>query len=92
MVRYAIISFSFGFRFEATGYLLTDARTHRGVSACASYRGSPGLIRPSPRFPGGSSASIPLRVDVKSRKVDEADALGVGTVGYVDILLTATER
>lgn len=92
VARHAIISSSFGLRFQGEGYFLTDARTHRGSS------GSPIVMRvadPDPplgplpwRLLGVHSS----RVDIKSRKADEDEALGLNTAWYADILLTLTER
>jgi hypothetical protein len=91
VVRHAIISSSFGLRFQGEGYFLTDARTHRGSS------GAPVVLRVEE--PDESLGELPwrllgvhsARVDVKSREADEDEALGLNTAWYADILMTLTQ-
>jgi len=91
VVRHAIISSSFGLRFQGEGYFLTDARTHRGSS------GAPVVLRVEK--PDASLAKLPwkllgvhsARVDVKTREAGEDEALGLNMAWYADILMTLTK-
>jgi S1-C subfamily serine protease len=90
VARHAIISSSFGLRFQGEGYFLTDARTHRGSS------GAPVILRIDQ--PDTALSELPWkllgihssRVDIKTREADEDEALGLNTAWYADILLTLT--
>jgi len=89
--RHAIISSSFGLRFQGEGYFLTDARTHRGSS------GAPVIMRVD--RPDAALGELPWkllgihssRVDIKTREADTDEALGLNTAWYADILMTLTE-
>lgn len=91
VARHAIVSSSFGLRFQGQGYFLTDARTHRGSS------GAPVVLRIADPEP--SQRALPWmllgihssRLDIKTREVDEDEALGLNTAWYADILLTLTK-
>jgi len=91
VARHAIISSSWGLRFQGEGYFLTDARTHRGSS------GSPVVLKVEK--PDAALGELPwkllgvhsARVDVKSREVGEDEALGLNMAWYADILLTLTK-
>lgn len=91
VARHAIISSSFGLRFQGEGYFLTDARTHRGSS------GAPIVLRVAEPDPAWGPLPWRLlevhssRVDVKSREAGKDEALGLNTAWYADILLTLTE-
>jgi S1-C subfamily serine protease len=88
IVRQAIISSSFGLRFQGQGYFLTDARTHRGSS------GAPVVMRMS----GGQAAAHDLpwlllgvhsaRLDVGTRDLLQDEALGLNCAWYADVLMT----
>ena len=87
VVRQAVISSSFGLRFQGAGYFLTDARTHRGTS------GSPVVMR-SPQ----TDAQLPwkllgvhsARMDMGGRDLQLDETLGLNCAWYADILLTLT--
>jgi hypothetical protein len=91
VARHAIISSSFGLRFQGEGYFLTDARTHRGSS------GAPVVLRVE--APDDALGPLPWRllgvhssrVDVKTREAGEDEALGLNTAWYADILMTLTK-
>lgn len=91
VARHAIVSSSFGLRFQGEGYFLTDARTHRGSS------GAPVVLRVAE--PSDALGKLPWkllgihssRLDIKTREADEDEALGLNTAWYADILLTLTE-
>ena len=90
VVRHAIVSSSYGLRFQGEGYFLTDARTHRGTS------GAPVVMRIDQ--PNPAQAELPwmllgvhsARLDVGGRDVDVDEALGLNCAWYADILLTLT--
>ena len=91
VARHGIVSSSFGLRFQGEGYFLTDARTHRGSS------GAPVVLRVA--VPHAALGELPWRllgvhssrVDIKTREVDEDEALGLNIAWYADIVLTLTE-
>ena len=87
VVRQAVISSSFGLRFQGSGYFLTDARTHRGTS------GAPVVMRSQ-----STDAQLPWKLlGVHSARMDMAgcdmqldETLGLNCAWYADILLTLT--
>jgi len=91
VARRAIISSSFGLRFQGMGYFLTDARTHRGTS------GSPVVTRVSDD--AGHLGTLPwmllgvhsARLDVGTRDLELDEALGLNIAWYADILMTLTD-
>ncbi len=90
VVRQAMISSSFGLRFQGHGYFLTDARTHRGSS------GSPVVMHGDPadtslgdlrwKLLGVHSA----RMDMLTRDQVQDESLGLNCAWYADILMTLT--
>jgi hypothetical protein len=90
VARHAIVASSFGLRFQGQGYFLTDARTHRGSS------GAPVVLRVA--HPDAAQRELPwtllgvhsARLDMKTRELDEDEALGLNTAWYADILMTLT--
>ena len=90
VVRQAVISSSFGLRFQGQGYFLTDARTHRGTS------GAPVVMRDRTAH---SDADLPwkllgvhsARMDMKTRDAEHDESLGLNCAWYADILMTLTE-
>lgn len=92
VVRQAIVSSSYGLRFQGVGYFLTDARTHRGTS------GAPVVMRAAAS--NSSHGDLPwillgihsARFDIGTRDLKLDEALGLNCVWYADILLTLTER
>jgi len=101
VVRQAVISSSFGLRFQGQGYFLTDARTHRGTS------GAPVVMRHAAGVPAGAArertalgdADLPwkllgvhsARMDMKTRDLEQDESLGLNCAWYADILMTLTE-
>ncbi len=91
VVRHAVISSTFGLRFEGHGYFLTDARTHRGMS------GAPVVTRVRTEFP--KLADLPwlllgvhsARLDVGTRDFEVDEVLGLNCAWYADVLLKLTE-
>ncbi|WP_029919686.1 trypsin-like peptidase domain-containing protein [Nevskia soli] len=92
VVRQAIVSSSYGLRFQGVGYFLTDARTHRGTS------GAPVVMRAAAsNLSHGDLPWILLgihsaRFDIGTRDLKLDEALGLNCVWYADILLTLTEH
>ncbi len=90
VVRQAVISSSFGLRFQGQGYFLTDARTHRGTS------GAPVVMRDA-AAPGAAELPWKLlgvhsaRMDMKTRDLEQDESLGLNCAWYADILMTLTE-
>ncbi len=90
VVRQAVISSSFGLRFQGQGYFLTDARTHRGTS------GAPVVMRDG-TVPGDADLPWKLlgvhsaRMDMKTRDLEQDESLGLNCAWYADILMTLTE-
>ena len=91
VVRHAVISSSFGLRFQGNGYFLADGRTHRGTS------GAPVVMRmpknekhagPLPYFLLGIHSA---RLDVGTRDQEIDEALGLNCTWYADILMTLTK-
>jgi len=87
VVRQAAIASSFGLRFQGSGYFLTDARTHRGMS------GAPVVMRSQ-----SSDGQLPwkllgvhsARMDMGSRDLQLDETLGLNCAWYADVLLTLT--
>ena len=87
VVRQAAIASSFGLRFQGLGYVLTDARTHRGTSGAPVVMRAPGLPGDLPWKLLGVHSS---RVDMGSRDLELDESLGLNCAWYADILLTLT--
>lgn len=88
VVRQAVISSSFGLRFQGQGYFLTDARTHRGTSgAPVVMRCTDGASDLPWKLLGVHSA----RMDMKTRDLEQDESLGLNCAWYADILMTLTE-
>lgn len=91
VARLACVASSFGVRFQAQGYFLTDARTHRGTS------GAPVLMRD--RSDAAAQSPLPWkllgihssRLDMGDRDATRDEALGLNSAWYADILLTLTD-
>ncbi|MCB1897003.1 MAG: trypsin-like peptidase domain-containing protein [Zoogloeaceae bacterium] len=91
VARQAIVASSFGLRFQGSGYFLTDARTHRGIS------GAPVVMRAAK--PGKGMGELPwhllgihsARLDMGSRDHAADEALGLNCAWYADMLMTLTE-
>ena len=88
IVRHAINASSLEFRFKGSGYFLTDARTHRGISGAAVVTASKKAAGPLPwKLVGIHSA----RLDVGNRELGIDEALGLNCAWFADILLTLTK-
>jgi len=88
VVRHAIISSSFGVRFQGEGYFLTDGRMHRGSS------GAPVVMRwkgGDPAMPWRLLGVHAARMDMGGRDVARDETLGLNCAWYADILMTLTE-
>lgn len=91
VARLACVASSFGVRFQAQGYFLTDARTHRGTS------GAPVLMRDrsehaaQPLLPWKLLGIHSSRLDMGDRDVARDEALGLNSAWYADILMTLTD-
>jgi hypothetical protein len=91
VLRHAVLASPYGIRFQAEGYFLTDARTHRGTS------GAPVVMRDASGET--SMASLPWkllgvhsgRLDMGNRDLVLDESLGLNCAWYADILLTLTE-
>ncbi len=92
VVRGGCLSSSYGLRFQGSGFFLTDARTHRGIS------GAPVVMRTDkPRAELGDLQCYLLgihssRLDLGTRDVKLDEALALNCSWYADILLTLTEN
>ncbi len=92
VARQAVISSSFGIRFQGHGYFLTDARLHRGSS------GSPVVVRLTASSSGRDDLNWLLlgvhasRMDVSNRDVVEDERLNLNCAWYADVLMTLTEQ
>ena len=100
VVRQAVISSSFGLRFQGQGYFLTDARTHRGTSGAPVVMRQPADLAPAQRDRNAhSDADLPwkllgvhsARMDMKTRDLEQDESLGLNCAWYADILMTLTE-
>lgn len=91
VLRHAAIASPFGIRFQAQGFFLTDARTHRGTSGAAVVMRD---TQPTPE-----TAALPWkllgvhssRMDMGNRDLVLDESLGLNCAWYADILLTLTE-
>lgn len=91
VARLACVASSFGVRFQALGYFLTDARTHRGTS------GAPVLMKD--RSDSAERTPLPWkllgihssRLDMGDRDLARDEALGLNSAWYADILMTLTD-
>ncbi len=89
VVRHAVISSSFGLRFQGQGYFLTDARTHRGTS------GAPVVMQDDagdPVLPWKLLGVHSARIQMGGQSTPVEEALGLNCAWYADILLTLTAR
>ena len=87
VVRQAVISSSFGLRFQGQGYFLTDARTHRGTSGAPVVMRDAGPAALPWKLLGVHSA----RLDMANRDRVEDESLGLNCAWYADILMTLSE-
>lgn len=87
VVRHAVISSSFGVRFQGQGFFLTDARTHRGTSGAAVVMRDPGG---DPALPWRLLGVHSSRMDMNSRDLKLDESLGLNCAWYADILMTLT--
>lgn len=89
VLRHAAIASPFGIRFQAQGFFLTDARTHRGTSGAAVVMRdtSPGTTALPWKLLGVHSS----RMDMGNRDLVLDESLGLNCAWYADILLTLTE-
>ena len=87
VVRQAVISSSFGVRFQGQGFFLTDARTHRGTSGAPVVMRDPNGDRDLPWKLLGVHSS---RMDMGDRDLVIDESLGLNCAWYADILLTLT--
>jgi hypothetical protein len=88
VVRHAIIASSFGVRFQAQGYFLTDARTHRGSSGAPVVLHDP---EGDPQLPWKLLGIHASGMDMKTRDRRQDESLGLNSAWYADILLTLTD-
>lgn len=89
VARHAIVSSSFGLRFQGMGYFMTDARMHRGASGAPvllSRKGDKSLGELPWKLLGVHSA----RLDVGHRDLVEDEALGLNCAWYADVLEVLT--
>ena len=91
VVRQAVVSSSFGLRFQGEGYFLTDARTHRGTSGAPVVMRSTNHDRLLGNLPWMLLGIHSARLDVGTRDLELDEALGLNCAWYADILLTLTE-
>ncbi|RLQ22729.1 serine protease [Seongchinamella sediminis] len=91
VVRQAGLASQFGLRFEGTGFFLTDARTHRGISGGPVVLRVAEGIRSRPEFHWRLLGIHSSRLDVGSRDLAQDEALGLNTAWYPDVLLALTE-
>lgn len=91
VVRQAIVSSAFGFRFQGQGYFLTDARTHSGTSGASVVMRAPSQDTELGELPWMLLGVHSSRLDIGGRNLDSDEALGLNCAWYADILLTLTE-
>ena len=100
VVRQAVISSSFGLRFQGQGYFLTDARTHRGTSgAPVVMRQTVAVVEDGQENTAQGATDLPwkllgvhsARMDMTTRDLEQDESLGLNCAWYADILLTLTE-
>lgn len=88
VARLATVASSFGVRFQAQGFFLTDARTHRGTS------GAPVVMRQA--HTGGDGLPWKLlgvhsaRMDMGGRDPSVDESLGLNCAWYADVLMALT--
>ena len=92
VARHAVIASSFGLRFQGEGYVLTDARTHRGTSGAPVVMHAPPGDLPPEDLPWLLLGIHSARLDVGTRDMELDEALGLNCAWYADILLTLTEN
>jgi hypothetical protein len=85
VARHAIVASSFGVRFQARGYFLTDGRLHRGASGAPVVMRDESLAPMPWRLLGVHSA----RMDMSNRDAQD-EVLGLNSAWYADILLHLT--
>ncbi len=90
VVRQAIISSSFGLRFQGQGYFLTDARTHRGTSGAPVVMRAPASAVDGSDLPWKLLGVHSARLDMDTREPEHDESLGLNLAWYADILLTLT--
>ena len=87
VVRQAVISSSFGLRFQGQGYFLTDASTHRGTSrAPVVMHDDAGDAQLPWKLLGVHSA----RMEMGGQGLPAEESLGLSCAWYSDILLIIT--
>lgn len=91
VVRQAIVSSSFGLRFQGQGYFLTDARTHRGSSGAPVVMRAEGNTAALGDLPWSLLGVHSARLDIGGRDVALDEALGLNCAWYADILTTLTD-
>jgi S1-C subfamily serine protease len=92
VARQAVVASAFGIRFQGSGYFLTDARTHRGMS------GAPVVARVTGQASGRADLPWRLlgvhaaRLDMGNRDLQQDESLALNCAWYADILLTLTQE
>lgn len=89
VARSASIASAYGVRFQAKGYFLTDARTHRGSS------GAPVLRHRTQAAADGLPWQLlgvhSTRMDMRTRDLFQDESLGLNCAWYADVLLAVTQ-
>jgi hypothetical protein len=91
VARQAVVASAFGIRFQGSGYFLTDARLHRGMS------GAPVVARRSRAGSGREDLPWILlgvhasRMDVSNRDEAQDERLDLNCAWYADIIQTLTD-
>ncbi|WP_411822997.1 serine protease [Leptospira sp. 'Mane'] len=91
VARQALISSSFGIRFQGHGYFLTDAQMHRGSS------GAPVVVKTHSGVSKRGDLHWSLigihtsRMDVTTRDIREDERLNLNCAWYADVLMKLTE-
>ncbi len=88
VVRHAVNASSLEFRFKGSGYFLTDAVTHRGMSGAAVVIRSE---KNTDDLPWTLLGIHSARLDVGNRETALDEALGLNCAWFADILLTLTK-
>ncbi len=91
VLRHAAIASPFGIRFQAHGYFLTDARTHRGTSGAAVVMRDTQPTPDTADLPWKLMGVHSSRMDMGNRDLVLDESLGLNCAWYADILLTLTE-
>ena len=91
VLRHAAIASPFGIRFQAQGFFLTDARTHRGTSGAAVVMREPQPTPQTAALPWKLLGVHSSRMDMGNRDLVLDESLGLNCAWYADILLTLTE-